>query len=115
MRDGGWWAQKADPDDIQIAATYTDPFYVNNTCQAAYYDGYFLSDVYMEIFELDKPDSHDVLAALHYLDTDVALSCSDSWTCSGQSDWLWPVAVTPVSSKVDAQIRVAISTRRGTP
>lgn len=132
-RDGTHWGQKAEPDDTRVWGAWTVDA-GEGPCMQALSGGHTVSAI-MEIFELDRipfvsrvpvlnrlpgvvSDAH--VATLRYGDeageVEIEFMCADPtdpWLCSGESKWLWPVIVSPASSKVDAQVRISVSTRRG--
>ena len=61
----------------------------------------------MHLYELDWPDADEGVASLLYGDVDVPLSCTNRWSCSGQSAW---IAATSGAGTVSARARAEVST-----
>lgn len=104
----GYRKQKADPDDSRhyASARFRSP---RGTCRATAPGVHTYLGVYMDVYELDGGGifwgRDDKVTKLTYGNVNIPISCTSSWSCSGQSSWLTP---TSGNAHVTANVRVGI-------
>lgn len=104
--DLGYTSQKAAPDDVRAYAS-TSWFIEDRACIDLTAANTF-NTIYMDLWELDRPDPDDYVGSLRYPGRTLVLDCDDDWNCSADTNWIAPVRST---GNVSAKVRIRVVTR----
>ena len=106
--------QKAEPDSTETVHVMRirnpEGYLGQETCAAILPQEVADITLQLDVYELDGLDFDNKVTTLDYSGIDVKITCTDSWNCSGVSDWY--SAVSTDGTGVSAEIRIRLTASR---